>query len=134
MITVVVVVFWAMSASVMRRHAHDPEMAGSDEQEPVPSAHVVSDDDTPLGDTREAHYEISPRDLPPDHPGRKAAEVQAGGEQGTTRGDEELLDVGPSRRQRLDEQAGKDESLEGGSPELEHPSHPDYDATVRPRP
>jgi hypothetical protein len=38
----------------------------------------------PLGP--EAHDEISPHDLPPDHPGRDEAEKLAGGEDGTTRG------------------------------------------------
>jgi len=41
----------------------------------------------PLGDTPEAHDEISPHDLPPDHPGRKKAEEQAAEHGGTTRGD-----------------------------------------------
>ena len=45
------------------------------------------DDDTPLGDTPEAHDEISPHDLPPGHPGRHAAEEQAREHGGTTRGD-----------------------------------------------
>lgn len=44
------------------------------------------DDETPLGDTPEAHDEISPHDLPPDHPGRAEAERLAGGKDGTTRG------------------------------------------------
>ena len=40
----------------------------------------------PLGDTPEAHDEITPRDLPLDSPGRRAAEEQAGAMGGTTRG------------------------------------------------
>jgi hypothetical protein len=40
----------------------------------------------PLGDTPEAHDEISPRDLPLDNPGRRAAEEQAGEPGRTTRG------------------------------------------------
>jgi hypothetical protein len=47
---------------------------------------VTPDDETDLGDTPEAHDEISPHDLPRDHPGRQAAEDLAGGEDGTTRG------------------------------------------------
>ena len=35
---------------------------------------MTPDDDTPVGDTPEAHDEISPHDLPKDHPGRNAAE------------------------------------------------------------
>ncbi len=44
-------------------------------------------DETPAGDTAEAHDEISPHDLPPGHPGRKAAERQAAEGGGTTSGD-----------------------------------------------
>ncbi|HEX5899306.1 MAG TPA: hypothetical protein VFY32_07895 [Solirubrobacteraceae bacterium] len=44
------------------------------------------DDETDLGDTPEAHDELSPHDLPKDHPGRRAVEELAGGEDGTTRG------------------------------------------------
>jgi hypothetical protein len=40
----------------------------------------------PLGDTPEAHDEISPHDVPLDSPARRAAEEQAGGPAGTTRG------------------------------------------------
>jgi hypothetical protein len=43
-------------------------------------------DERPLGDTDQAHDEISPEDLPKDHPAREAVEEQAGGSDGTTRG------------------------------------------------
>jgi hypothetical protein len=49
---------------------------------------TLDDSDRPLGDTNEAHDEISPHDLPKDHPGRKEAERAAGGEEGTTRGNQ----------------------------------------------
>lgn len=51
-----------------------------------PLGPMTPDDETPLGDTPEAHDEISPHDLPPDHPGREEAERLAGGEGGTTKG------------------------------------------------
>ena len=54
------------------------------EREPQPEPRP--DDDTPAGDTPEAHDEISPVDLPLDHPGRKEAERQAGGVEGETGG------------------------------------------------
>ena len=57
---------------------HDTE---SDE----PLGPITPDGETDLGDTSEAHDEISPHDLPKDHPGRKQAEKEAG-ETGTTRG------------------------------------------------
>ncbi len=122
-----------LSTAVMRRHDQDPGKAVSDEQEPLPSAHVITDDDTDLGDTREAHNELSPRDLPPDHPGRKEAEAEAGDERGTTRGDDELLDVGVPRRRagRTADQEGKSEEMDGPSPELESPSRPIYSEESR---
>jgi hypothetical protein len=42
--------------------------------------------DRPLGDTPEAHDEISPHDIPVGSPSRRAAEDLAGGPGGTTRG------------------------------------------------
>ena len=63
---------------VMRKRVtsrHDSlEDAMSDEKEPLPSAHLIPDDETAAGDTPEAHDEINPHDLPPGHPGREAAE------------------------------------------------------------
>jgi hypothetical protein len=44
----------------------------------LPAAHVEAEDSTDLGDTAQAHDEISPHDLPVDHPGRQEAERQAG--------------------------------------------------------
>ena len=43
----------------------------------LPASHVEYDDETALGDTDQAHDEISPHDLPVDHPGRQEAERQA---------------------------------------------------------
>ena len=57
---------------------HDTE---SDE----PLGPVTPDEETDLGDTPEAHDEISPHDLPKGHPGRQEAEREAG-ESGTTEG------------------------------------------------
>lgn len=57
-----------------------------DEDEGEPSAPPGTDHETALGDTPDAHDEISPHDLPLDHPGRVEAERLAGGESGTTRG------------------------------------------------
>ena len=60
---------------------HDDEA-----QEPLGPA--TPDDETPAGDTPEVHDEISPHDLPPGHPGRDEAERLAGGEEGTTKGNQ----------------------------------------------
>src|SRR4051794_33026574 len=71
---------------IANRHGGDAERALSDEEEPIPSAHLITDDDRPLGDTPEAHDEINPRDLPPDNPARHEAERRVGEEGGETRG------------------------------------------------
>jgi hypothetical protein len=61
-----------------RRYDGDTDAMQADHTDPIPSAHVAKDEETPLGDTKEAHDEISPRDLPKDHPGRIEAERAAG--------------------------------------------------------
>ena len=64
-------------------HEGPPRDQGSRE----PLGPVTPDRERPLGDTAEAHDEISPHDLPPGHPGRPEAERQAEeSESGTTRG------------------------------------------------
>jgi hypothetical protein len=63
----------------------DPKAPPHDKESDEPLGPVTPDDDTDVGDTPEAHDEISPHDLPKGHPGRKQAEKDAG-EDGTTRG------------------------------------------------
>jgi hypothetical protein len=105
LIVAIVAVNGIMRRSVTRRH-DSLEDAMSDENEPVPSAHLIPDNETAAGDTPEAHDEINPHDLPPDHPGRHAAEEQAEAAQGeddvpTTRGDDDLAQASPRRDERL---------------------------------
>lgn len=69
----------------LARHGGDPGAAQDDGADDLPAAHVIPDD-RPLGDTAEAHDEISPHDLPKDSPARRAAEAQARRNGGTTRG------------------------------------------------
>ena len=57
-----------------------------DDEADEPLGPITPDDETDLGDTPEAKDELSPHDLPKDHPGRKKAEELAGGEGGTTSG------------------------------------------------
>lgn len=57
-----------------------------DEDADEPLGPLTPDDETALGDTPEAHDEISPHDLPLGHPGRHAAERQADRTRGTRRG------------------------------------------------
>jgi hypothetical protein len=66
----------ALTRRIVRRDG-SLEDAMSDNTDPIPSAHLIPDDDTAAGDTPEAHDEISPHDLPVDHPGRAEAETQA---------------------------------------------------------
>ena len=56
------------------------------EHEREPLGPATPDDETEVGDTPEAHDEIAPVDLPPDHPGRRQAERDAGGAEGATKG------------------------------------------------
>lgn len=63
----------------------DPRPSRHDEEAHEPLGPATPDDQTDLGDTPEAHDELSPHDLPPDHPGRHAAEERAR-EGGTTEG------------------------------------------------
>lgn len=65
--------------------------------------HEQDGDDTAVGDTAEAHDEVNPHDLPPDHPGRQAAEEQAGDEASTTGGERER---GEATRSRGEESQG----------------------------
>jgi len=62
---------------------HQAPPHDSEAEEPLGPA--TPDDQTPAGDTPEAHDELIPEDLPKSHPGRAEAERQAG-EDGTTRG------------------------------------------------
>jgi len=59
-----------------------------DSEASEPLGPMTPDEETPLGDTPEAHDEISPHDLPIDHPGRDEAERRAGGDEGTTDGED----------------------------------------------
>ena len=68
----------------MDEEKHDG--APHDDNAKEPLGPFTPDDETPLGDTPEAHDEINPHDLPLDHPGREEAEEMAGGDEGTTRG------------------------------------------------
>jgi hypothetical protein len=74
-----------------RQPGMDPERKPSapphDEEHAEPLGPATPDGETPLGDTPEAHDEITPHDLPKDHPGREEAERQAREGGGTTRGD-----------------------------------------------
>ncbi|HEV2787326.1 MAG TPA: hypothetical protein VGV67_13090 [Solirubrobacteraceae bacterium] len=91
-LAVIVLAFIALNGVLSRRslarHGGDPQAAEADDDDGLPSAHLIPDD-RPLGDTAQAHDEISPHDLPRGSPGRRAAERQAARRGGTTRGHED---------------------------------------------
>ena len=62
------------------------QRGGSDQDSTSNFPNQEPREERPLGDTPEAHDEISPHDLPREHPGREEAEEMAGGREGTTRG------------------------------------------------
>jgi hypothetical protein len=66
----------------------------------------------PLGDTPEAHDELSPHDIPLYSPARRAAEQQAGGLAGTTRGHRQGAAAGRGRPAAGDELVGPEEKDE----------------------
>jgi hypothetical protein len=101
---------WVATARAKTREAapshRDPAAADSDDE----LAGIGADDARPLGDTPEAHDEISPRDLPLDNPGRRAAEEQAGEPGRTTRGHRQGGAAGAGDRTPVDEErVGPDE-------------------------
>jgi hypothetical protein len=65
---------------------HSPEPAPHDDRASEPLGPVTPDDETPLGDSPEAHDEIVPQDLPKGHPGRAEADRQAREGDGFARG------------------------------------------------
>ncbi len=87
----------ALARRQLERHGGDEQAVQADEDDALPTAHVIADDDTALGDTAEAHAEVSPHDFPKDSPARHAAEEQAAqNASGTTRGGEQDADDDPA--------------------------------------
>jgi len=74
----IVIAYFAVNAAgsrrIAERHGGDPERAVEDSEDPVPSTHLIPDDQRPLGDTPQAHDELNPRDIPLDNPARREAE------------------------------------------------------------
>lgn len=82
-----------------RRTEGRPGDQAADETDPVPGTAFATDDETPLGDTPEAHDEISPHDLPMGHPGRSAAaRMAAVSADGTTQGGARVVAEPPAPR------------------------------------
>jgi hypothetical protein len=64
----------AATNRIADRHGGDPERALADESEPIPSTHLITDEERPVGDTPDAHDEINPHDVPLDNPARHDTE------------------------------------------------------------
>lgn len=77
----------ALRALAPDKTADGPSGWPRDAHSPATLDPVTPYRETQLGDTAEAHDEISPHDLPVDHRGRKAAERDAAKTNGLTRGD-----------------------------------------------
>ena len=65
-----------LARSVMKRHDGDARAAQADDDEGLPSAHLIPDG-TPLGATAEVHDEIDAHDVPIDARNRREIERQA---------------------------------------------------------
>ena len=76
----------------------------------------TSGDGRPLGDTREAHDEVNPHDLPLDNPGRTTAREMSGDESGTTAGHDDGGAAGRGGSGDSDEVSAREsrEGAEGG--------------------
>jgi hypothetical protein len=103
LLALVVFAFFALNDRIakreLQRHDGDMQSVQADDEAAVPTAHVIADDATALGDTAEAHAEVSPHDFPRDSPARKAAEAQAAAGPGdTTRGNEDPSDTDDDER------------------------------------
>ena len=70
----------------MPKHVKPSKVDRHDEEAKEPLGPLTPDEETSLGDTPEAHDEVSPHDIPKGSPGRKEAERLAGKERGVTRG------------------------------------------------
>ncbi|MFL5846115.1 MAG: hypothetical protein ACJ762_15620 [Solirubrobacteraceae bacterium] len=73
-VLILLVIVGAMAAA---QFAFTRRAAGRAGEPTAPATHLDTADETALGDTDQAHDEITPHDLPKDHPGRAAAEREA---------------------------------------------------------
>jgi hypothetical protein len=69
----------------------------------------------PLGDTPEAHDELSPHDIPLYSPARRPAEHQAGGHAGTTRGNRQGAAAGRGRPAAGDDRLAEPDEKDGAT-------------------
>ncbi len=116
LVALIVLAYFAFTRVVahqaLKKHGNNVEAAMSDAADPVPAAPFISDDETALGDTREAHAEINPHDFPKGAPERAEVERMAALEDGTTSGHADPAD----RAGRTANPTGKAEGYPAGEP------------------
>jgi hypothetical protein len=113
----VVIGVWGIARLIafqaLKKHGNRPEAAAADADDPVPSTGLTPDETTALGDTAQAHAEVSPHDFPKGSPERAAVETQAreetSGRPGTTAGHRDPAD----REGRTQPGPGKAEGYAG---------------------
>jgi hypothetical protein len=83
-IPITILALICVGAALAYRTIGTSRTAATDNRDTVPR--LSAEAGRPLGDTPQAHDEINPHDLPPDHPGRHKAEEMAQGDEGETAG------------------------------------------------
>ena len=83
-ITILAVICAGVAIAYRTMGSGGPRAASDSSEGGLPR--LPTDSERPLGDTPQAHDEINPHDLPPDHPGRRKAEEMAEGDEGETAG------------------------------------------------
>jgi hypothetical protein len=83
--TAAVLTYATARRKTRQREDGDLEDLSVEDDSPFPG--VGFDDRTPLGDSPELHDEVTPHDLPPDHPARHKVEERTRSGGGTTHGD-----------------------------------------------
>ena len=83
-ITILAVICAGVAIAYRTMGTAGPRAASDSSEGGLPT--LPTDSERPLGDTPQAHDEINPHDLPPDHPGRHAAERMASSGEGSTAG------------------------------------------------
>jgi hypothetical protein len=89
------------------------EDAAADNTDPIPGMGI--DDHRPMGDSPAVHDDISPHDLPKDHPGRKEAERLAAERDGTTTGHRDGGAEGGDTHSRADRLEVSEEEVREGA-------------------
>jgi hypothetical protein len=102
-----------LAVAVVYRLIAGANRADADHTDSVPKQPATRS--RPLGDTPEAHDELSPHDIPLYSPARRAAEQQAGGLAGTTRGHRQGAAAGRGRPGAGDDRLAEPDEKDGAT-------------------